>query len=82
MKLTSLIKLTSKYKGKSKLEFFQNLEPGDFISVEYELTPASKYGDMFAAQIKLRKMHLTDISITLPVGNLLKYLQKIDYYEL
>lgn len=82
IKLKAYIRIDSEYKGKSKFPFFMDLKAGDHITIIYHLKSTSKYGDMFAPEIRLQKFTKADIHFDTTAGKLLRYLSNIDYTEI
>lgn len=79
MKLTSKIKVCSKYKGSSKFDFWKKIIPGDIIEASFYLQPTGRGGSgLYANNIILKNGYDT---FTCSVNEACKYLEKIDFVE-
>jgi len=80
--LDTQIIIKSKYKGKSKFDFWKELNVGDTVKLSIGLNPLGRgESGLYATQVELTN-EITKLEFKDSINNICKYLSKVDYVEL
>lgn len=83
MKLKGRVKVNSRYKGRSKFEFWKGLVEGDEIEMSVTIVDVGRMKNrLYATVIYFSKVGNVDAKFSCSITEAAKYLEKIDYIEL
>jgi hypothetical protein len=85
MKLRGKVKVNSRYKGRSKFEFWKGLVEGDEIEMSVTIVDVGRSrmsGRLYSTVIYFSKVGNVDEKFSCSITEAVKYLEKVDYIEL
>lgn len=81
MQLTNQISIKSKFQGKSKFDFWSNIDVDDIVKLSVELKDPGYGRGLYATQITFHNL-TRGTTFECSLTNATKYLNKIEYMEI